>query len=60
MVKDTWNPDRRLIAAVTNTCRMTGLMLLCWCALFTCSKAAILVYDVMWKWLGLPSPLQKA
>ncbi|GIO32584.1 MULTISPECIES: hypothetical protein [Paenibacillus] len=52
MAKDAWNPDRKIGAALKKTCRMTGLMLLCWCVFFACSEAAMLAYDVIWKRLG--------
>ncbi|MFU1793698.1 hypothetical protein [Paenibacillus azoreducens] len=33
-------------------CRITGLMLLCWCVLFVCSEAAVLVFDAIVKRLA--------
>ncbi|MED5021011.1 hypothetical protein P9847_27490 [Paenibacillus chibensis] len=33
--------------ALTRICRIAGLMLLCWCAFFACSEAALLAYDAI-------------
>ncbi|MEK4355754.1 hypothetical protein NYE48_01575 [Paenibacillus sp. FSL M7-1455] len=41
------DPEARFRAALKKTCRITGLVLFCWCVLFACSEAAVLAFDII-------------
>lgn len=49
MANRTMHTDKKPGAALKRICRMTGLMLLCWCVFFACSEAAVLAYDAIVK-----------
>ncbi|MWV46042.1 hypothetical protein GRF59_20695 [Paenibacillus sp. HJL G12] len=49
MAKRTRHTGNKPHVALKRIFRMTGLMLLCWCAFFACSEAAVLTYDAIVK-----------